>query len=125
MTWGNGAGVSADYVSQEDSLVGVRTNDLNGAAVTALADGDYVVFSPNWSQGILFGAGAVTLLSGSSGVSGTIQSRNSVIGQKAYAGGSPNFSYDASRHRLAVGRPAENIVTLLSIDDIFSDGFEG
>jgi hypothetical protein len=34
------------------------------------------------------------------------------------------FAYDASRKRLAVGRPADNIVSLFTMDQIFASGYE-
>jgi len=33
-------------------------------------------------------------------------------------------SYDATRHRLGVGRPAENIVSLFTMDQIFAGDFD-
>lgn len=34
-----------------------------------------------------------------------------------------SFSYDASHKQLVVDRPAENIVSLFTPDQVFSDGF--
>jgi hypothetical protein len=35
-----------------------------------------------------------------------------------------NFDYDAARHRLIVGRPSENTVSLFTMDQLFADDFE-
>jgi len=78
-------------ISASNSLVGSHTNDRVGgsifygtAAVTVLADGNYVVDSINWANGSAASAGAVTLVSGSTGLaldgSGTISASNSLVG---------------------------------------------
>ncbi|MEP7097158.1 MAG: hypothetical protein ABI748_05795, partial [Dokdonella sp.] len=59
-----------------------------------------------------------------SGLSGTIQAYNSVRGTAANGGTRLVFAYDATRQRLAVGRPADNIVSLFTMDQIFANGFE-
>jgi hypothetical protein len=79
VTWGSGtAGVTGE-ISATNSLVGSNVNDLMGAAVTPLTNGNYVVSSPNWNGG----AGAVTWGSGTTGVSGAISEANSVVGHNA------------------------------------------
>jgi len=76
-------------ISSRNSLVGSQTNDQVGQdGVTVLADGNYVVNSPSWANGSAKGAGAATLVSGSTGLalkdgSGIISSRNSLVGSYA------------------------------------------
>src|SRR5262249_38641967 len=48
-----------------------------------LANGNYVVASPFWDNGAIADAGAVTLGSGTTGVSGTIFSATSLVGSTA------------------------------------------
>src|SRR5262249_11378597 len=72
VTWGSGATGVSGVVSAANSLVGAAATDLIGSAgVTALANGNYVVASPFWDNGAIADAGAVTLGSGTTGVSGT------------------------------------------------------
>ena len=57
---------------------------ING--VTALSNGNYVVTSPNWTNGAAADAGAVTWGSGTAGVSGIVSTMNSAIGSVANSG---------------------------------------
>lgn len=69
-------------VSAQNSLVGSRQNDFVGL-VYPLANGNYVVASSFWDNGSQVNVGAVTLGSGSAGVSGVVSSANSMIGSTA------------------------------------------
>ncbi|HEX4612471.1 MAG TPA: hypothetical protein VH092_30030, partial [Urbifossiella sp.] len=97
-TWGNGSGGTVGPVSAANSLVGTTPGTLPGpgseqfgttgdsvgaGGVVALADGNYVVASPFWSNGAAANAGAVTWGSGTAGVSGTISAANSLVGATA------------------------------------------
>ncbi|AYQ29893.1 MULTISPECIES: filamentous hemagglutinin N-terminal domain-containing protein [unclassified Polaromonas] len=84
VTWGNGSTGTTGVVGAANSLVGSQTNDKVGATgVTALATGDYVVSSSRWDNGALTDAGAVTWGSGAGGVSGAVNSLNSLVGTAA------------------------------------------
>jgi hypothetical protein len=86
LTWcsGNG-GVPTGPITSSNSLVGGTAGDQLGAgSFTELTNGNYVVVSPYWSNGALSSAGAVTWCNGTTGISGTINSSNSLIGSKAY-----------------------------------------
>jgi YD repeat-containing protein len=127
VTWLSGAEPFTGVVSASNSLVGSAAGDLAGyAMVAALSDGNYVVHSPFWDNGGTLDAGAVTPADGSFGASGPILAQNSVLGTVAAAGNSMVFGYDAARRRVAVGRPASNRVTLITVPTqlIFADGFE-
>jgi hypothetical protein len=52
--------------------------------------------------------------------------QSSVLGTVAFGGGTMAHGYDAARRQLAVGRPASNRVTLITVPTqlIFADGFE-
>ncbi|MBK8046243.1 MAG: Ig-like domain repeat protein [Anaerolineales bacterium] len=83
VTWGNGATGISGPVSASNSLVGVRTDDKVGSSgVTALTNGNYVFLSPNWANGTATKAGAFTWGNGSTGLTGTLTSTNSVAGAR-------------------------------------------
>ncbi|MBL9160907.1 MAG: SUMF1/EgtB/PvdO family nonheme iron enzyme [Verrucomicrobiales bacterium] len=84
VTWGSGNSGVSGVVSNSNSLVGSTANDQVGlSGVTALSNGNYVVLSPNWDNGAVANAGAVTWGNGTSGVSGVISSSNSLVGSTA------------------------------------------
>jgi hypothetical protein len=113
VTWGNGAMGSADSVNASNSLVGHTAYDhIGSGGVTPLANGHYVVFSPEWDNGAVADAGAVTWGHGMIGVGATITAENSVRGTAENGGTRLVFDYDYDNDQLVVGRPAENIVTL-------------
>jgi hypothetical protein len=116
-TWGNGTTGITGTVSVTNSLVGSRANDQVGSGsvgdgITALSNGHYVVFSPDWDNGAVADAGAVTLGDGHGGTVGPITAYNSARGSAAGGGVSLRFAYDYTYDQLVVGRPADNIVTL-------------
>jgi uncharacterized repeat protein (TIGR02543 family) len=81
ITWANGATGRSGVVSTLNSLVGSSSNDWVGAAgVTALANGNYVVASPYWSNGSASDAGAVTWANGATGLVGAVSTANSLVG---------------------------------------------
>jgi len=90
VTWGSGTAGVSGAVSATNSLVGSTANDSVGSGngftlggVTALSDGNYVVTSPNWTNGAAADAGAVTWGSGTAGVSGPVSATNSLVGNTA------------------------------------------
>jgi len=125
VTWGSGNGATVGTVSAANSLVGSSVVDnVSDGGVTALSDGDYVVSSPDWDNGSIVDAGAITLRRGSERAGSAITAENSVRGGVASSGSSLVFDYDAKRGQLVVGRPAENIVTLFKADLLFRNGFD-
>ncbi len=88
VTWGNGGGGTIGPVSAANSLVvGANDGGSIGYNVTALSNGNYVVGSPGWNQGIApagVGVGAATWVDGNNGQtsdnSNTIDPTNSLIG---------------------------------------------
>ena len=80
VTWGSGTAGVSGAVSITNSLTGSRTGDRVGLALTALANGNYVVVSPFWANGSATQAGAVTWGSGTSGVRGAVSASNSLVG---------------------------------------------
>jgi len=84
VTWGNGSTGSSGVVSAVNSLVGTTVDDqLGKAGVTALTNGNYVVFSPSWDHGATADVGAVTWGSGVAGITGTVSAANSLLGSSA------------------------------------------
>ena len=67
-------------ISESNSLIGSRFEDEVGNFVRALTNGNYVVASPDWSNGTVYGAGAVTFGSGVTGITGTVSNSNSLVG---------------------------------------------
>src|SRR5262249_23629529 len=69
-------------VTESNSLVGSNLGDSIGSGgVTVLANGNYVVCSPNWTEDAL-DVGAATLGDGLSGISGQITDHNRLLGSK-------------------------------------------
>ncbi|EIM31316.1 filamentous hemagglutinin family N-terminal domain protein [Leptothrix ochracea L12] len=78
VTWGNGATGLVGTVSSANSLIGSISNDKVGSGgVIALANGDYVVASPDWGPNY---EGAITWGNGATGLAGTVSSSNSLTG---------------------------------------------
>jgi filamentous hemagglutinin family protein len=85
VTWQAGGAAATDVVSVVNSLVGSVAGDAVGSGgVTALANGHYVVASPDWNSGALLGLGAVTWGSGATGATGVVGAANSLIGAAAF-----------------------------------------
>ena len=77
VTWGNGNNGMVGTISAANSLVGTTSFDQAGSgSVATLANGNYVVASPNWSNGL----GAATWSSGAKGIVGVISNTNSLTG---------------------------------------------
>jgi hypothetical protein len=85
VTWGSGTAGISGPVSAANSLVGSTASDQVGGllGVTALSNGNYVVSSPDWTNGTATSAGAVTWGSGTAGVRGTVTAANSLVGSTA------------------------------------------
>jgi len=84
VTWINGANGLNGIVSSANSLTGTTTGDQIGSSVSILTNGNYVVSSASWNNGIASSKfGAATWGSGASGISGTVSIGNSLIGTTA------------------------------------------
>jgi hypothetical protein len=84
VTFGNGTSAMTGVVSEANSLVGSTVGDQVGSyRVAELSNGKYVVPNPQWDNGAMANVGAVTLASGTTGISGTISAANSLIGSTA------------------------------------------
>ncbi len=124
VTWRDGSVGSAEVVSTLNSLTGTTTGDgIGSGGARATSDGRYVVSSPNWDNGGIAGAGAITLLDGVGGGALALNAENTVPGTVVDAGVTMVFAYDSARGQLVVGRPASNVVSLLG-NLLLRDGFE-
>lgn len=118
-TWCRGTGIEHGVVSVSNSLIGVTPH--NPFDITALSDGNYVIRSRSWN----LQAGAITLANGAFQFTGTPEPWNTVFGISPFGGRWITFDYDSTRLQLAVGRPYDNTVSLIRIERIFADGYEG
>jgi len=124
VTWGDGTIGITGPVSAANSLVGSTAYDQVGSlvgpgpnvvmvnSVDGLANGNYVVLSPDWDNGSVADAGAVTWGDGATGTRGPITAENSVRGEAAGGGLHMFYKYDPYNEQLAVSRPADNTVIL-------------
>jgi hypothetical protein len=78
-TWGNGTTGIIGTISSSNSLVGSNANDYVGSGITALSNGNYVVRSVSWNGN----RGAATWGNGTTGIVGTVNSSNSLVGSNA------------------------------------------
>jgi hypothetical protein len=88
VTWGNGTTGTCGVVSAANSFVGASVSDNVGtpgigSGVTVLANGNYLVSSINWGNGV----GAVTWGNGTTGTHGPVSSTNSLVGTTTGSGG--------------------------------------
>jgi hypothetical protein len=120
ITWGDGEGDTDVTVSAANSLVGDAPGDGVGSFSGSypMPQGNYAVCSPQWDNGALTNAGAVTFAARDGGTVGSINANNSVVGAMV-DGGTNNFGaciysfqYDSANEQLVVGKPKENKVTL-------------
>ncbi len=84
-TWANGSGSSSGVVGVGNSMIGGQPEDQVGYFVTPLANGNYVVGSPDWNNGAINSAGAATWGNGNGGTVGTIAVTNSLVGTSEFA----------------------------------------
>lgn len=84
VTWGNGSSGAVGVISVNNSLIGAQANDrIGGGDAIALTNGNYVVSSPDWDNGLIADVGAVTWGNGATGLTGVVSAQNSLIGSTA------------------------------------------
>jgi hypothetical protein len=84
VTWVDGTTGLEGVVSPDNSLVGSSPDDQVGSDIVVLANGSYVVASPNWSNGGAQRAGAATFVPADGSVHGAVSAANSLVGVAAY-----------------------------------------
>lgn len=80
-TWVAGSTGLTGVVSTTNSLYGTSGHDFVGKEIYALTNGNYVVASSAWDNGVYMNAGAATWGSGASGVKGPVSAANSLVGR--------------------------------------------
>ena len=115
-TWCDGPVGCTGAISHTNSLLGNTANDRLSLGVTTLDNGNYVLWSPYWSNGLATSAGAITWCNGTTSCAGSITTLNSVLGQAASGGLTMTYTFDNVNNQLIVGRPADNRVTLFKLD---------
>jgi hypothetical protein len=85
VTWGDGDGspLAAGEISSTISLVGETSEDWLGDSLVALVNGNYVVSAGSWDSPSFVDAGAATWVNGATGITGTIDATNSLVGNHA------------------------------------------
>jgi len=83
VTLGDGFAGLSGIVSSANSLTGSSIDDKVGSFVTALPDGDYVVISGYWDDGLNADVGAVTWQNGNTQLAGQVSTSNSLFGAQA------------------------------------------
>jgi filamentous hemagglutinin family protein len=122
VTWANGSAAIRGTVSAANSLVGTTTNDFDYVSIIALNNGNYVVGNPTWDNGTMVDAGAATWGNGSTGISGIINSSNSLVGTQAsdsvsskvnsyYYGYYYNFTLDSLQNGIVALNNGNYVVT--------------
>ena len=108
-TWGSGTVGVTGAVSAANSLVGSTAGDkVASSGVTPLSNGNYVVRSLNWDNGVNSNAGAVTWGSGTAGVTGAVSSLNSLVGSTSGAQIGSGGVIALSNGNYVVGSPFVN-----------------
>jgi hypothetical protein len=79
-TWGDGTLGITGTVDASNSLVGSNADDRVGVGVMALSNGNYVVYSPFWNGN----RGAATWGNGTIGITGAVDTSNSLVGSNAF-----------------------------------------
>ncbi len=93
-------------VSTSNSFVGIQAGDQVGSGgAVALDDGGYAIGSPEWTNGDLQAAGAVTLAGLASTVRGAVSASNSLVGSRAAARLGNGAMATLSQGRALVGLP--------------------
>lgn len=82
VTWlGDGTVGLTGVISAANSLIGSTAGDrVGGIRPYVLANGNYVVASPDWDNGGAADVGAVTWGNGTTGITGVVSSANSLVG---------------------------------------------
>jgi len=87
--YNNGTAIHTGAVYLYNGTTGAMISKLTGTAlydgvgyveIVVLSNGNFVVRSPNWNNGIESDAGAVTWCSGTTGCNGVVSSSNSLVG---------------------------------------------
>lgn len=126
VTWCNGSTGRAGTITSSTSLVGVSTGDRIGSGgVTVLANGNYVVSSPDWTIGAMKSVGAFTWAPGSGGIVGLVSSANSLVGSSQWDSSLASVT-PLQTGNYVVSRPSWSDGTVASVGAVtFGNGTTG
>jgi len=122
VTWGNGLTGITGVVSSSNSMFGAAPGYRFGSGgISVYADNMFAIASPLANGG----RGAVTLGNGNQRQVGIVPASLTVEATNVSSQvGSMPFSYDTGYHQLIVGRLDDNLVTIVTMDDVFTNGFD-
>ncbi len=83
VTWFDTASGTSGTVGASNSLVGSTAGDSVGSSGTTTAGNFIGIRSPNWDNGAITDAGAITWANTASGITGAVSSANSLVGGAA------------------------------------------
>ncbi len=84
VSWSDGVNTLSNTISPTTDFVGARARDRVGfGGIVLLANGHYVVASPEFDDGLAVDAGAITWADGRAPLTGSIDVSNSLIGSHA------------------------------------------
>jgi len=113
-TWGDGAHGTSGDVSVANSLIGQSPGDVIGnAGVRPLANGNYVVGSNQWHNGVIPAAGAATWGDGASGTNGVVSDANSIHG--TYLGDGVGEVFELTNGNYVVSGPTLSLPTKAAV----------
>jgi hypothetical protein len=117
VTWCRAEAGCHGEISSANSLTGSTEYDnLGHDDYDAFADGSYLIRSTTWDSGSIQDAGLIAWCSGETGCRGAAASYpHAVRGGAADGGKEMSYAYDAAGYKLVVGRPLENIVTVVRL----------
>jgi len=105
-TWCLGDTGCAGILSDQNSLVGIQTNDHVSSVTQPLSCSNYLMIHNTWSNGSTASSGAVTLGAGNAPAPvGQVSAENSLLGAVANGGNSLTAAFDAVNGLLVVGKP--------------------
>lgn len=114
VTWGSGSIGISGFVGSGNSLIGRGQDNIGSGGITELSNGNYVVKSPSFDNGAIADAGAVTLGNSTIGISGVVNSCNSVLGNILSSGANFIFHFDSIYNYLIVAKADENKVYIFN-----------
>ena len=117
-TWLSATQAPHGAVSAGNSLVGISPGDQVGlGGVLALSNGNYVVFSPSWSNGAVSAAGAATWARGDAATTGIVSPANSLVGSSANDQVGDGYGVELSNGHYVVQSPDWNTVGAITWGD--------
>ncbi len=104
-------------ISDQNSLLGAQAEDLVGDYVALYEESNYIAVNWSWNDGSIQHAGAITWCSGErGGCKGEVADvQNRVSGKVDSSVKELSPEYDPVNEQLIVGRPAENMLTVLAV----------